>query len=143
MATKNFVPRGNNEGKSGTFTYRWNEVHSDKIYIGDGTNAGTTSSTNYYLTVDSTGKVVVNETRERSSVVPEDNAHKIVSLNEKGSLDQTILPNNCLKVWQASVHYYVDDVVIKDNKLYRCQTETPAQVFKRIAPVQLTGKVMV
>ena len=139
MATKNFVPRGNNEGKLGTFAYRWNEVHSDKIYIGDGTNAGTTSSTNYYLTVDSTGKVVVNETRERSSVVPEDNAHKIVSLNEKGSLDQTILPNNCLKVWQAETHYYIDDAVIKDNKLYRCQTETSKNYFDETDWVQLTG----
>ena len=84
-------------------------------------------------------RIVVNETRERSSVVPEDNAHKIVSLNEKGSLDQTILPNNCLKVWQAKTHYYIDDVVIKDNKLYRCQPETSKNYFDETDWVQLTG----
>ncbi len=75
MATKKFVPRGNNEGGLGDSARRWKEVHAatgsfynglsgslqtltnGSSYLVEGSNIGIASGSNGQITISSTGVI--------------------------------------------------------------------------------------
>lgn len=68
-----------------------------------------------------------------------EDANKIISANSKGLVDSSLIPNDCIKPWIENVQYYENDVVIRNNKIYRATQNTQTNYFDTDIWTQLTG----
>lgn len=69
-----------------------------------------------------------------------DNIGRLIAITDRGYIDSTLIPNNVLKSWTSNIIYYVDDIILYNNKLYRCIVEHTSLVsFELDNWIELTG----